>query len=89
MDDRPRPVSESKTLGGFGIVKMEPRDQIRSHSSVGFSRRARVKNIDNKSIHGFKKKRPPFPKVLVARGRFELPSAAADRNPALWLQVLE
>ncbi len=38
MDDRPRPVSESKTFGGFGIVKMVPRDQIRSHSSVGPSR---------------------------------------------------
>jgi len=37
----------------------------------------RIKDVDTKIIHRLKKEKLPV-ESLVARGRFELPSAAAD-----------
>jgi len=38
IDNSPRPISQSKTFGGFGIMKMESGNKIRRDSGVSFPR---------------------------------------------------
>ena len=50
MYTEPRSVSESESLSGFGVVELEPGNEVRGHTGVEFVSGKRIEHVDTEHI---------------------------------------